>query len=214
MSETKNNAATVVGAIAEQNLKDDDASNSKPNFIVKFIQVLFSSIVVGIFEKPPFALETMIPLSIFKNKYFKTFSISLIYLALILSLITVFKPKNNRAMFYSYTICFWITVLILSFWIISPYDENSVEYMLRDKVIKTVKDDEDEIKPSAPPLQDNPADTLKPSAPPLQDNPADTLKPSAPPLPIKPSAPPLPQQDIIADVNEDQLETEKLLTGP
>ncbi len=205
MSEPKNNTATVVGAIAEQNLKDDDASNSKPNFIVKFIQVLFSSIVVGIFEKPPFALETMIPLSIFKNKYFKTFSISLIYLALILSLITVFKPKNNRAMFYSYTICFWITVLILSFWIISPYDENSVEYMLRDKVIKTVKDDEDEIKPSAPPLQDNPADTLKPSAPPLQDNPAETLKPSAPPLP---------QQDIIADVNEDQLETEKLLTGP
>ena len=205
MSETKNNAATVVGAIAEQNLKDDAASNSNPNFIAKFIQVLFSSIVVGIFEKPPFALETMIPLSIFKNKYFKTFSISLIYLALILSLITVFKPKNNRAMFYIYSICFWITVLILSFWIISPYDENSVEYMLRDKVIKTVektiKNEDDEIKPSAPSLPTSTPET--PSISPPLSKPVTTTLP-------KISAQ---QEDKIVDVNDDQLDTENRLNN-
>lgn len=206
MSESKNKA-TVVGAIAEQHLKDDDASNSNPNFIVKFIQVIFSSIVVGIFEKPPFAIETILPLAIFKNKYFKTFSISLIYLALIFSLIIIFKPKNNYAIFYIYVISFWIMVLILSFWIISPYDENSVEYMLRDKVIKTVVET---VKVEGKEGEKT-DESLKPSAPPLPD---ESLKPSAPFIPVKSSAPPLPKEDIIVDVNDDQLETEKRLNGP
>ena len=98
-------------------------------------------------------------------------------------------------------------VLILSFWIISPYDENSVEYMLRDKVIKTVVET---VKVEGKEGEKT-DESLKPSAPPLPD---ESLKPSAPFIPVKPSAPPLPKEDIIVDVNDDQLETEKRLNGP
>lgn len=136
----------ALGAIAEQNLKDTDSSSPNSNFVAKLIHTVVSFIIKCIFENPPFMLETLAPIKLFQNKYFKTFSISLIYLGLILSLITFFKPKNNHDMFYVYAICFWITVLILSFWIISPYDENSVEYMLRDQVIKKVEKTVEELK--------------------------------------------------------------------
>jgi hypothetical protein len=136
----------ALGAIAEQNLKNTDSSSPNSNFVAKLIHTVVSFIIKCIFENPPFMLETIAPIRLFQNKYFKTFSISLIYLGLILSLITFFKPTNNHDMFYVYAICFWITVLILSFWIISPYDENSVEYMLRDQVIKKVEKTVEELK--------------------------------------------------------------------
>ena len=36
-------------------------------------------------------------------------------------------------MFLIYSICFWIVAMIFSIIVINPYDENSLEYMLRDK---------------------------------------------------------------------------------
>jgi hypothetical protein len=116
-----------------------DANSFEPNFFVKIMVTFFSAIRRGVFESPPFSLANFFPgISLFSNKYFKTIAITLIYLALIGSLLSIFKPNNNYGMFYIYVICFWIAILIASFWIVMPYDENGVEYMLKNKVIKPI----------------------------------------------------------------------------
>lgn len=155
---TPNTGEAVASMSAE---RVDADSKSEPNFILKFFITIFSFLRRGIFENPMFGIFGM-----FKNKYFKTAAISFIYLALIVSLLTIFKPKNNHSMFYVYVICFWIAVLILSFWITNPYDENGVEYMLREKIIKEAKDaiapSDDEKQPSATELPGNPSATELP----------------------------------------------------
>lgn len=171
------NTGDAMASISAERVDAD--TNSEPNFILKFFITILSFFRRGIFENPPFSLEIYFPgIAIFKNKYFKTAAISLIYLALIISLLVIFKPGNNRKMFYIYVICFWITVLILSFWITNPYDENSVEYMLRGKIIKEAKNlitpSDDEKQPSVPELPGN-----NPSATELYDE----KQPSAPELP-------------------------------
>ena len=158
---TPNTGEAVASMSAE---RVDADSKSEPNFILKFFITIFSFLRRGIFENPMFGIFGM-----FKNKYFKTAAISFIYLALIVSLLTIFKPKNNHSMFYVYVICFWIAVLILSFWITNPYDENGVEYMLREKIIKEAKDAiaplDDEKQPSATELPGNPSATELPGNP-------------------------------------------------
>ena len=89
------------------------------SFLTKWSETLFS----GIFEDPLFVVNKVIG---------KKMALSLIYLGLIFSLMQVFNPQNNYAMFYLYAICFWIVALIISLWIIDPYDENNIEYALRN----------------------------------------------------------------------------------
>ena len=88
-------------------------------FLTKWSETLYS----GIFEDPLFVVNKVIG---------KRMAVSLIYLGLILTLMQVFNPTNNHAMFYLYAICFWIVALIISIWIIDPYDENNIEYALRN----------------------------------------------------------------------------------
>jgi hypothetical protein len=139
--------------IAEESTKITDVVEGTPNTFWKFLDVISSSISNGIFVSPPFSLENAFPtVNLFKNKYFKLFSIVAIYLGLLIVLLTSFKPKNTRNMFLVYSICFWIVAMIFSIIIINPYDENSVEYMLRDKVnlISSAKEilEESSDKPS------------------------------------------------------------------
>lgn len=64
-----------------------------------------------------------------------------------------------------YSICFWIALMAFSIAVVNPYDENSVEYMLKDKVISKMKEmvkgpndkgpddkgaNDKDVKPSAP----------------------------------------------------------------
>ena len=95
----------------------------------------------GIFEDPLFVVNTFIG---------KRMAMSLIYLGLILTLMQVFNPKNNYAMFYLYAICFWIVALIISIWIINPYDEKNIEYALRNITIKSINEQHYCDKPTAP----------------------------------------------------------------
>lgn len=97
------------------------------SFLTRWLETLYS----GIFEEPLFVVNKVIG---------KRMAMSLIYLGLILSLMQVFNPTNNYAMFYLYAICFWIVALIISIWIINPYDENNVEYALRNITRNHIKE--------------------------------------------------------------------------
>jgi hypothetical protein len=109
-------------AISEMSLNHGQDSNLNSSFlskiwefILKWLEILYS----GIFEDPLFIVNKVIG---------KKMALSLIYLGLILSLMQIFNPKNNYSMFYLYAICFWIVALIISIWIIDPYDINNVEH--------------------------------------------------------------------------------------
>lgn len=122
--------------IAEKSKSITDSIENKPNMFGKYFDIIVSAISVGVFKSPPFSLENIFPgVDLFKNKYFKLVSIAAIYLGLIIYILAAFKPKNTRDMFLVYAICFWIAAMAFSILIVNPYDENSVEHMLRDKVI-------------------------------------------------------------------------------
>ena len=130
---------SVLSAVAEESKKITDDVDSEQGVFGKFFDTLISAISNGIFKSPPFSLENFFPqIALFKNKYFKTAAIFVIYLGLIGSILTAFKPTNTRDMFLTYSVCFWIAAVAISLLIINPYDENSVEYMLRDKVIQSI----------------------------------------------------------------------------
>jgi archaellum biogenesis protein FlaJ (TadC family) len=112
-------------AMGNMSLNHGPGSNSSSSFLSKiweFLTKWLETLYSGIFEDPLFIVNKVIG---------KKMALSLIYLGLILSLMQVFNPKNNYAMFYLYAICFWIVALILSVWIIDPYDESNIEYALR-----------------------------------------------------------------------------------
>ena len=122
--------------IAEKGKSITDSVENRSNIFGKYFDIIVSAISVGIFKSPPFSLENIFPgVDLFKNKYFKLVSIVAIYLGLIIYILAAFKPKNTRDMFLVYAICFWIAAMAFSILIVNPYDENSVEHMLRDKVI-------------------------------------------------------------------------------
>jgi uncharacterized protein YggT (Ycf19 family) len=112
---------------AKVNKTDSSFLSKIWEFLTKWLETLYS----GIFEDPLFIVNKVIG---------KKMALSLIYLGLILSLMQVFNPKNNYAMFYLYAICFWIVALILSVWIIDPYDESNIEYALRNMTKKPDKE--------------------------------------------------------------------------
>ena len=127
--------------IAEKSKSITDSIENKPNMFGKYFDIIVSAISVGVFKSPPFSLENIFPgVDLFKNKYFKLVSIAAIYLGLIIYILAAFKPKNTRDMFLVYAICFWIAAMAFSILIVNPYDENSVEHMLRDKVIDKAKE--------------------------------------------------------------------------
>ncbi len=111
---------------AESNKTDSSFLSKIWEFLTKWSETLYS----GIFEDPLFMVNKVIG---------KKMALSLIYLGLILSLMQIFNPNNNYAMFYLYAICFWIVALIISVWIIDPYDENNIEYALRNIMRKPAK---------------------------------------------------------------------------
>ena len=122
----------AIGDISVKHVEGDKTYSSSFlskiwEFLTKWLETLYS----GIFEDPLFIVNKVIG---------KKMALSLIYLGLILSLMQVFNPKNNYAMFYLYAICFWIVALILSVWIIDPYDESNIEYALRNITKKPDKE--------------------------------------------------------------------------
>ena len=134
-------SSDAVAKIAEESKKITDSVQSSPSMFGRFFETITSSISTGIFVSPPFSLENFFPsVDLFKNKYFKLVSIVVIYLGLIVYILSAFKPKNTRDMFLIYSVCFWIATMAFSIIVVNPYDENSVEYMLKDKVIKKVKE--------------------------------------------------------------------------
>ena len=144
--------------IAEESkkVKDVSTSNRFSGFSSIFDKIA-SMISVGIFKSPPFSLENIFPgVDLFKNKYFKLASMLIIYLGLMVFVLKAFKPKTTEEMIIVYSVSFWIALMAFSIAVINPYDENSVEYMLKDKVIKRIQemvestDDTEDIKPSAP----------------------------------------------------------------
>jgi hypothetical protein len=116
---TNTNRENVMGNIAiphvEGNKTDSSFLLKIWEFLTRWLETLYS----GIFEDPLFIVNKVIG---------KKMALSLIYLGLILSLMQIFNPKNNYSMFYLYAICFWIVALIISIWIIDPYDINNVEH--------------------------------------------------------------------------------------
>jgi len=134
--------------IAEQSKKINDIAENTPSTFSKIFDAIVSSISVGIFKSPPFSLENIFPsIDLFKNKYFKLISIFAIYLGLIIYVLSSVKLSSTRDMFLIYSVCFWIAVMAFSIVIVNPYDENSVEYTLRNKAIEKAKE---VVKPSAP----------------------------------------------------------------
>ena len=141
-------------------------------------------ISVGIFKSPPFSLENIFPgVDFFKNKYFKLASMLIIYLGSMVFVLKAFKPKNTESMIIVYSVCFWITLMAFSIAVVNPYDETSVEYMLKDKVITKMKEIINE-KPG-------PMKTPGPMKPPGPIKNPDTL--TEDPWEMKPSAPELPE---------------------
>ena len=134
-------SSDAVAKIAEESKKITDSIESSPSMFGRFFEIITTSINRGIFVSPPFSLENFFPnIDLFKNKYFKLVSIVVIYLGSIVFILSAFKPKNTRDMFLVYSVCFWIAAMAFSIVIVNPYDENSVEYMLKDKVIEKVKE--------------------------------------------------------------------------
>jgi hypothetical protein len=182
--------------IAEQSKKITDvAAISTSNVSGMFGNIfnkIMSMISVGIFKSPPFSLENIFPgVDFFKNKYFKLASILVIYLGSMGIVLKAFKPTTTESMIVVYSVCFWITLMAFSIAVVNPYDETTVEFMLKDKVITKMKEIVNE-KPGPMKKPDTLTENLleiKPSAPEL---PEELIKPSAPKLPeelIKPSAP-------------------------
>ena len=129
-------SSDAIAKIADESKKITDSDENSPSMFGKFFEFIFSSISHGIFKSPPFSLENFFPsVDIFKNKYFKLVSIVGIYLGSIVFILSAFKPKNTRNMFLIYSVCFWIATMAFAIVIVNPYDENSVEYMLRNKEI-------------------------------------------------------------------------------
>ena len=159
--------------IAEESKKVTDVaatsatptSNAISSFGAIFNKIL-STLSIGIFKSPPFSLENIFPsVNFFKNKYFKLVSMLIIYLGLMGFILNAYKPKNTENMIIVYSICFWIALMAFSIAVVNPYDENSVEYMLKDKVISKMKEmvkgpndkgpddkgaNDKDVKPSAP----------------------------------------------------------------
>ena len=106
-----------------------------------------------------------------QNKYFKLVSMLVIYLGLMGFILKAFKPKTTEKMIIVYSVCFWIALMAFSIAVVNPYDENSVEYMLKDKVIKKIKEITNEksetmdLKPSVPELPPSETMDSKTSAP-------------------------------------------------
>jgi hypothetical protein len=163
--------------IAEESkkIKDVAVSNSFNGFGAFFDKIV-SIIGVGIFKSPPFSLENIFPsVDFFKNKYFKLVSMLVIYLGLMGFILKAFKPKTTEKMIIVYSVCFWIALMAFSIAVVNPYDESSVEYMLKDKVIKKIKEITNEksetmdLKPSTSELPTETLD-LKPSTPELPES--------------------------------------------
>lgn len=138
----------AIGDISVKHVEGDKTYSSSFlskiwEFLTRWLETLYS----GIFEEPLFVVNKVIG---------KRMAMSLIYLGLILSLMQVFNPTNNYAMFYLYAICFWIVALIISIWIINPYDENNVEYALRNITRNHIKEqhhcDKTTSKPTTTPI--------------------------------------------------------------
>ena len=128
--------------IADESTKIKDVSTGN---LFSGFNTIFDKIVrmisVGIFKSPPFSLENIFPgVDFFKNKYFKLVSMLIIYLGSMVFVLKAFKPKKTENMIIVYSICFWIVLLAFSIAVVNPYDENSVEYMLKDKVISKMKE--------------------------------------------------------------------------
>lgn len=129
--------------IAEESKKVNDVvvKNVVVGGFGAFFEKIMSMISVGIFKSPPFSLENIFPsVDFFKNKYFKLASVLIIYLGSMLFVLNAFKPKNTESMIIVYSVCFWIILMAFSIAVVNPYDENSVEYMLKDKVISKIKE--------------------------------------------------------------------------
>ena len=131
--------------IADESKKITDiAASSTSNVSGMFGNIfnkIMSMISVGIFKSPPFSLENIFPgVDFFKNKYFKLASMLIIYLGSMVFVLKAFKPKNTESMIIVYSVCFWITFMAFSIAVVNPYDETSVEYMLKDKVISKMKE--------------------------------------------------------------------------
>lgn len=127
-------SSDAIAKIADESKKITDVVENSPSMFGGFFEMITSSINRGIFVSPPFSLENFFPsVDLFKNKYFKLVSIVAIYLGSIMYILSAFKPKNTRNMFLVYSVCFWIATMAFSIVIVNPYDESSVEHMLRDK---------------------------------------------------------------------------------
>ena len=135
-------SSDAIAKIADESKKITDVVENSPSKFGGFFEMITSSINRGIFVSPPFSLENFFPsVDLFKNKYFKLVSIVAIYLGSIMYILSAFKPKNTRNMFLVYSVCFWIATMAFSIVIVNPYDENSVEHMLREKEIPKSTDD-------------------------------------------------------------------------
>lgn len=144
-------SSDAIAKIADESKKITDSDENSPSMFGKFFEFIFSSISHGIFKSPPFSLENFFPsVDIFKNKYFKLVSIVGIYLGSIVFILSAFKPKNTRNMFLIYSVCFWIATMAFAIVIVNPYDENSVEYMLRNKEIPKSTYNSSNVKLSSP----------------------------------------------------------------
>lgn len=177
--------------IAEESkkIKDVAASDAFTGIGAIFDKIV-SMISIGIFKSPPFSLENIFPsVDFFKNKYFKLVSMLIIYLGLMGFILKAFKPKTTEKMIIIYSVCFWIALMAFSIAVINPYDESSIEYMLKDKVITKIKEianeksDTIEEKPSASDLKPLASDS-KTSASELPSSETTDSKTSAP-NPIK-----------------------------
>ena len=174
--------------IADESKKITDISASSTSNVSGMFGNIFNKIMsmisVGIFKSPPFSLENIFPgVDFFKNKYFKLASMLIIYLGSMVFVLKAFKPKNTESMIIVYSVCFWITLMAFSIAVVNPYDETSVEYMLKDKVITKMKEIINE-KPG-------PMKTPGPMKPPGPIKNPDTL--TEDPWEMKPSAPELPE---------------------
>ena len=131
--------------IAEESKKINDVATTSvtpvsTSFMTIFYKIL-STLSIGIFKSPPFSLENIFPsVNFFKNKYFKLVSMLIIYLGLMGFILNAYKPKDTKNMIIVYSICFWIILMAFSIAIVNPYDEDSVEYMLKEKVISKMKE--------------------------------------------------------------------------
>jgi hypothetical protein len=148
--------------IAEESKKVTDVAATSATPAISSFGAIFNKILsalsIGIFKSPPFSLENIFPsVNFFKNKYFKLVSMLIIYLGLMGFILNAYKPKDTKNMIIVYSICFWIALMAFSIAVVNPYDENSVEYMLKDKVISKMKEmdkgpDDKDAKQLAPEL--------------------------------------------------------------